>query len=135
MVSKSARVTWSHVRFFVQESGVMIVFAFICQEMYEYMVSCEIWCAGLYIYLIHKVISTRILASEIPGVTAISHTGDILSESSTWSLRVHFWFIVSCVMTCGPLMLAIYHSSYLAAGAGVVFFIEWIFFCLCKKRT
>ena len=38
MVSKSARVTWSHVRFFVQESGAMIVFAFICQEMYEYMV-------------------------------------------------------------------------------------------------
>ena len=54
-------------------------------------------------------------------------------ESSTWSLRVHFWFIVSCVMTCGPLMWAIYHSSY--AAAGVLFFVEWIFFCLCKKNN
>jgi len=52
--------------------------------------------------------------------TVISHTGDILSESSTLNLRVHFWFIVACVMTCGPLMWAIYHSSY--AAAGVVFF-------------
>jgi hypothetical protein len=65
--------------------------------------------------------------------TVISHTGDILSESSTWSLRVHFWFIVACVMTCGALMWAIHHSSYVAAG--VVFFVEWIFLCLCKKIT